>query len=106
MKIKWLYIVLLLATTGTFIYCTSFRSNNMDWDVFGYYLYLPAWIIHDDIDLDRKSEWVDPLIEKYQLTSDFYQAYQAPSGKYVFKYTMGLAFLYSSFFVTADLFVR
>ena len=106
MKIKWLNIVLLLTITGTFIYCTSFRQNNMDWDVFGYYLYLPAWVIHDDIDLERKTEWVDPLIEKYQLTSDFYQAYKAPNGKYVFKYTMGLAFLYSPFFVSADLFVR
>lgn len=97
-----LYFVLVATTTITFMHYAKFRGNQMDWDVFGYYLYLPAYFIHHDMDLDTKEEWIDPLIDKYRLTDYFYQAYVGPEGKYVFKYSMGLAFLYTPFFLAAD----
>jgi hypothetical protein len=79
------------------------KNPKLDWDVFGYYLYLPSTFIFHDIKLERKALWLDPIMEKYNTTDGFYQAHIGPQGTYVMKYTMGLSILYSPFFFTADL---
>ncbi|NUM51693.1 MAG: glycosyltransferase family 39 protein [Flavobacteriales bacterium] len=100
------HLLFILLVTISFFYHSFQRTERIDWDVFGYYLYLPAKFIHNDINLGRKTEWLEPAISKYKLTDSFYQAYQSPSRKYVFKYTMGMSVLYSPFFFAADAFVR
>lgn len=67
----------------------------LTWDVFGYYLYLPATFIYDDLD---KLEFVPELIDKYEPTATFYQVNHLENGNKVMKYTMGLSIMYSPFF--------
>jgi len=67
------------------------------WDVFGYYLYLPAAFIHQDM---AKLEFKDELMKKYRPASDFHHAFEGPTGKYVMKYPIGMSILYApSFFI-------
>ncbi|HNW75769.1 MAG TPA: hypothetical protein PKJ28_02680 [Bacteroidales bacterium] len=74
----------------------------ISWDVFGYYIYLPATFIHHDVGL-KDFTWLQSILDTYKPTIGFYQAYVGPTGDYVMKYTMGLAILYSPFFFIAHL---
>ncbi|MFZ4772263.1 MAG: hypothetical protein ACOYLO_18910, partial [Ferruginibacter sp.] len=77
--------------------------NILSWDVFGYYLYLPATFIYHDLRLTDIS-WVNQLIDQYQATSTFYQATALPSGGWVMKYSMGMAVLNAPAFFVAHAF--
>ncbi|HEY0977377.1 MAG TPA: hypothetical protein VGE21_07890, partial [Flavobacteriales bacterium] len=70
------------------------------WDVFGYYLYLPATVIHDDVAL-RDRAWLDTLMTTYQPSSTLYQLVEGPDGSRVIKYSSGMALLYAPFFLLA-----
>jgi hypothetical protein len=90
-----------------FFLCVSFifstkRNTRIDWDVFGYYLYLPATFIYHDIELEKRDKWLSPLISKYKTTEGFYQAYKGPQDIHVMKYTMGLSYIYAPFFFIAN----
>jgi hypothetical protein len=78
-------------------------TNVLSWDVFGYYLYLPAKFIYHDLGLTNH-EWLNKLIVHYQTTGTLYQAYIGPSGQWVMKYSMGMAVLYMPFFLIANWF--
>ena len=69
----------------------------ISWDVFGYYLYLPAKFIHHDLGI-RNFAWVQEILNTYHPTVGFYQAYPGPAGDYVLKYPMGMAIMYSPFY--------
>ncbi|HET6245536.1 MAG: hypothetical protein H0V01_03555 [Bacteroidetes bacterium] len=71
--------------------------NTISWDVFGYYLYLPAVFIYQDLGL-KNIEVIENIIQTYSSTSTFYQATRLPEGVWVFKYSMGMAVLYAPFF--------
>jgi len=75
----------------------------ISWDVFGYYLYLPAAFLHHDLGL-KDFAWVQHILDTYHPTMGFYQAYPGPAGDYVMKYPMGLALLYSPFFLAGHFF--
>ena len=77
-------------------------ENVLSWDVFGYYLYLPAKFIYRDLALINQ-EWLTHLIDKYETTATLYQAVKMPNGNWVIKYTMGLAILFAPFFFIAHL---
>ena len=70
----------------------------LSWDVFGYYLYLPAAFIYRDLGLQH-FDVTHQIIDKYHNSGTFYQAMQLPSGYWVMKYSMGLAVLYLPFFL-------
>jgi len=74
----------------------------LSWDVFGYYLYLPAQFIYHDIGINDFS-WLQSILDKYSPTIGFYQAYQGPEGDYIMKYPMGMAILFAPFFFIAHL---
>ena len=76
--------------------------NILSWDVFGYYLYLPAKFIYNDVGLHDIS-WVKTIIEKYQTTGTLYQLNTLPLGGFVIKYSMGLAILNSPAFFVAHM---
>lgn len=97
---KTLFLLFFLCVS---LFYNTKKSARLDWDVFGYYLYLPAKFIYDDITLERKGEWLDPLVTKYKTTEGFYQAYKGPKDTYVMKYTMGLSYVYAPFFFTANI---
>ena len=71
------------------------KTNFLTWDVFGYYLYLPAAFIYKDI---KKMEWVPDILDKYKPTGNLYQLHKLPNGNQVGKYFLGLSVLYSPFF--------
>jgi len=75
----------------------------ISWDVFGYYLYLPAYFIHHDLGI-KDFSWVQHILVTYKPTNGFYQAYQGPEGDYIMKYPMGLAILYTPFFFIGHFF--
>ena len=66
----------------------------LSWDVSGYYWYLPTYLIYQD---PQQMEFKDSILEKYQPSWEFYQAFPYKEG-YVMKYSMGLALQYLPFF--------
>lgn len=75
----------------------SGTEATLSWDVMGYYLYLPASFIYQDL---KQLEFQEDIMEQYRPTSSFYQAYPHENGNYVMKYPVGLAVLYAPFFGT------
>ena len=65
----------------------------VDWDNFGYYLYLPATFIYDDLKL-QNDNLVTELQEKYDLSSSYYQAHSIHNGNRIIQYTSGIAIIY------------
>jgi len=94
------YVVILLAVSLVVFRSISLPTRALSWDVFGYYLYLPATFIYDDPGLENP-EWMDEVMEKYQPSATLYQLVDGVEGKKVIKYTSGLALLYSPFFLIA-----
>jgi len=74
----------------------------ISWDVFGYYLYLPAQFIYQDIGITDFS-WLQQILDQYKPTIGFYQAYPGPAGEYIMKYPMGMAIVFAPFFFLAHL---
>jgi len=74
----------------------------LSWDVFGYYLYLPAQFIYHDIGINDFS-WLQKILDQYAPTIGFYQAYMGPEGDYIMKYPMGMAILFAPFFFFAHM---
>lgn len=75
----------------------------LTWDVFGYYLYLPATFIHGDPAL-RDPVWLQQVFEQYQPSSTLYQLYPLHEGGNVIKYSSGMALLNLPAFFTAHVF--
>ncbi len=69
----------------------------LTWDVFGYYLYLPAHFIYGDIGLVDAS-WLDQLVAQYEPTTTLYQLTEGSNGTRVIRYTCGLSILFAPFF--------
>lgn len=72
----------------------------LTWDVFGYYLYLPALFIHGDVQLQDPS-WLEALIDEYAPSATLYQLSEAPNGGTVIKYSSGMAVAYTPWFFLA-----
>jgi hypothetical protein len=85
--------LLLLRTTAP-------PRNVLNWDVFGYYLYLPAAFIHHDIGLQDHA-WLDSVMKQYEPSATLYQLVDGPDGNRVIKYSAGMAVLYAPFFLIA-----
>lgn len=76
--------------------------NIISWDTFGYHLYLPATLIHGDPGISDPA-WVRAANDTYQSTGTLYQISELPNGRWVDKYPMGLALLWSPFFAAGHL---
>lgn len=68
------------------------------WDSFGYYLYLPQLLIHNDLAL-KDMDTLKKRMEGNITTSTFYQANQMPDGRWQLRYTSGMAIMYLPGFV-------
>ncbi|MEZ4720909.1 MAG: hypothetical protein R2813_03420 [Flavobacteriales bacterium] len=73
----------------------------LTWDVFGYYLYLPATFIYGDPFFNDLS-WIQSVINEHKNTSTLYQIVKTNMG-HTGKYPIGLSILYSPFFLIAHL---
>ena len=99
--ISALMIVMLFAT-NTYLRISNPPNNNLSWDTFGYYLYLPATFIYNDLGLENKVVF-DDLIEKYHSTGSFYQVSKGTKGYWMMKYSAGMAVLYAPSFFAGHL---
>ncbi len=79
---------------------TQTAKHALTWDVFGYYLYLPATSIHDDVAL-RDRLWLDEVMRTYDPSSTLYQLVDGPGGTRVIKYSSGMALAYAPWFFAA-----
>jgi hypothetical protein len=101
----YLLTVLVIATTTLCWprYEREYTEAPIAWDVSGYYLYLPAVFIYDDL---RELKFLPDIIEKYKpsIAPDQAFAYgETAEGqpRYVMKYSAGMALLYLPFFLLA-----
>jgi len=76
----------------------TLTDNELSWDVFGYYLYLPATFIHFDPMLTDIS-WIHELMEQKYVTGTLYQLSTGPKGNIMFFFVMGFSILYLPFFL-------
>lgn len=101
-KVTLTLLCLLLLSGNLFFYPKWNKPRGeatISWDVAGYYAYLPALFINQDI---YKLEKTRATVIKYKAQEgDFYCAYEISNGNWVMKYTMGNAILYAPFFLLA-----
>lgn len=96
----YVYTAIAIILGTHFLYYPKWQKNNTEatisWDVSGYYLYLPAIFIYNDL---KKCEFLDDVLEKYNPTPEVQQGYRhATSGNFVIKYSIGQALVYSPYF--------
>jgi len=75
-------------------------TQTLTWDVFGYYLYLPAIVIHDDPAL-KNHAWLDEVMASYDPSTTLYQLVDGPDGARVIKYSSGMALACTPWFLIA-----
>lgn len=88
------WFVALAVGVASFFYPKWKQSGSnatLSWDVFGYYLYLPAVFIYQDLD---SLGFVEEVFPTYHPADDFHHATPGPAGKYVLKYPAGMALVY------------
>ncbi|MEO1260256.1 MAG: glycosyltransferase family 39 protein [Bacteroidota bacterium] len=94
------YCCVLFLMMVTFIkprYLEQHTNATLAWDVSGYYLYLPALFIYEDL---AELEFLPGIIEKYTPSPAADQAYPAANGRMVMKYSAGMAVQYApAFFI-------
>lgn len=91
----WITLAIILVLVS--IRFTVPPINVLSWDVFGYYMYLPAAFIYHDLGLKDLSVY-EQIIVTYDNTSTFYQVVGLPDGSHIFRYSMGMALVYLPFF--------
>lgn len=75
-------------------------ENVLTWDVFGYYLYLPAKFIYHDLGLTDMT-WLKSIMTEYTPSSTLYQVNILADGHGAMRYPCGIALLNSPFFFIA-----
>lgn len=78
-------------------------KSTINYDVSGYYWYLPAFFIYEDA---KELKWMDGVFKKYRPTPDLQQAFKHESGNYVMKYSIGQSVMYSPFFAASHLYAK
>jgi hypothetical protein len=83
------YLICVIAVFyTTFIYYPKWKNTGTEatisWDVSGYYYYLPAIFIYNDL---KKLGFKDSIEAKYKPAGSFYQAFLHANGNYVMKYS-------------------
>ncbi len=98
------YIGILFITITSFFYYPKFNKGGSEatisWDTSGYYWYLPSLFIYHDI---KDQKFAPEIMKKYAPTPEVQQFFKHSNGKYVMKYSSGMALQYLPFFFTAHL---
>lgn len=72
-------------------------ENELAWDIFGYYLYLPATIIHHDPMLTDIS-WIHEAMQQREISGTLYQLTRSPQNTDMYFFLMGMSVLYAPLF--------
>lgn len=79
--------------------CLHIGPNELSWDVFGYYIHLPATFVHGDPML-HDIGWLRELLgQRPEVSGTLYQVTQAPDGSPMYFFLMGMSLLYMPFFL-------
>lgn len=113
MKITKTYSLFALLTVfvvqvfATFFYYPKWKNPGTEavisYDVAGYYQYLPATFIYNDL---KDVGYIEELNAKYRFSPNNDLALPLPGGNKVFKYAMGQAMMLSPFFAAGHLYAR
>jgi hypothetical protein len=91
-------LVLILLCLFIFFFRLNYReSREITWDVFGYYLPLPATFIYNDPLLNDRS-WIDELNDEKHLSGTVYQISTTEKGEPMYFFLFGMSLFYSIFF--------
>lgn len=83
----------------------NYWLNPFTWDTFGYYLYLPMSLIHNDLGISDFSILEEVKREQF-ISPTFYQINKTETGHWLIRYPMGLAILHAPFFGIGHLFTK
>lgn len=100
-KIKNRYswtVAILIMVTFMAIRLSHPPKNILSYDVFGYYLYLPAMFIYDDPGL-KEIDWVREVNEKYEAAPSLYQIAKVSETNWAIRFYSGIAIMYAPFFL-------
>jgi hypothetical protein len=93
------FAILAVALVIRFSYFTNESKNGYNattWDALGYYMYLPGYLIYDDV---TELKWFPAIDAKYNVSGgNLYQATPLEKGGYAFKYLGGVAIMELPFF--------
>ncbi|MEO1434337.1 MAG: hypothetical protein AAFV80_02290, partial [Bacteroidota bacterium] len=73
----------------------------LSWDVLGYYMYLPALFIYQDL---AGLAFFPEILDLYHNSGSYYQALPVENGNMLIKYPVGLAIFYFPFFLLGHVF--
>src|SRR5689334_8305555 len=79
------------------------KPDVITWDVYGYYVPLPAAFIYHDL---SHYGFAEDHLNKYKFSSALYQVETLANGNRIPIYTIGIAIMELPFFLAADLFTR
>ncbi len=96
------WTLLLLFSSLLVVRVVMLTANELSWDVFGYYLPLPATFVHHD-PLLHDIGWMEQVRTQYGTTETLYQVTQAPDGSPMYFFLFGMALLYLPFFLLGHL---
>ena len=101
-KIAYFFCIAVLTYANLFFYPKWQKSGGeatLSYDVCGYYYYLPAIFIYNDV---KKVTFHEAIDAKYQPQGGgFYSALPSTNGNLVMKYTSGMAVMYAPAFFMA-----
>ncbi len=92
---SWITLALIWLTIGML---QPWKGMMFKWDSFGYHLYLPAAVIHHD-PMVWDLGWVEQDRKEQDASSTLYQISLLPKEKHVIKYPIGLAVIWSPWFM-------
>ena len=92
------YLLIFVWTSWYGKWNLSHTEATISWDVSGYYLYLPATFIYQDLE---QLAFFEEILNTYGPSAGFGQAFEHTSGNYILKYTLGQAILYAPAFFVA-----
>lgn len=102
-KFACLLIWLCIVIASLLHFATNGVADVISWDVYGYYLYLPAILKYGDI---VEYKFAFDHLEQYPIAANLFQIYELPNGRMGPIYTGGMAILYLPFYLLADLFAH
>ena len=88
-----LIVVILLSVFISYQRVSHPHTNYLSYDNFGYYMYLPALFIYDDIKI-KDFSWIEDINKKYNSTPTYYQFDSGNQNNKVIRFFMGMSILY------------
>ncbi len=91
------FLLIIIFTVANFNIKKWQTQHVIDWDIIGYYSYLPSTFIYHDYKLKflKENRKLDEGVKFWPLT--------APNGNLINKYTMGMSVMYAPFFFLAHI---